>query len=160
MPEDSVVAGPEHVPLTTVTIKLPTFWTDSQEVWLLQAKAQFENKRITTSQTKFTHCIASPLQDVTCRLLDLVRSPQADHKALWRRLIQIYTFNDFQRYQTLQSLPLLSDQSPSELIDKMLLLFPRMRSQVFSSRVYSLGVQLMSLVHLLSESINDPCGMA
>jgi len=94
MPEDSVVAGPELVPLTTVTIKLPTFWTDSQEVWLLQAKAQFENKRITTSQTKFTHCVVSPLQDVTCRLLDLVRSPQ------------------------------------------------------------------VSLVHLLSESINDPCGMA
>ena len=34
----------------------------------------------------------------------------------------MYTLSDFQRYQALQSLPLLSDQRPSELVDKMLVL--------------------------------------
>ena len=53
------------VSLTTVSVKLPTFWTDSPEVWFIQAEAQFEVKRITT-------CLAALPQDVACRLLDLV----------------------------------------------------------------------------------------
>ena len=36
----------------------------------------------------------------------------------------MYTLSDFQRYQALQSLPLLSDQRHSELLDKMLVLLP------------------------------------
>ena len=36
----------------------------------------------------------------------------------------MYMLSDFQRYQALQSLPLLSDQRPSELMDKMLVLLP------------------------------------
>ena len=123
MPEDVSATGPDPVPLTTVSVKLPTFWTDSPEVWFLQAEAQFKNKRITLSQTKFTHCIAFLPHDVACRLLDLVSAAPSDpYKALRRRLIQMYTLSDFQRYQALKSLPLLSDQRPSELMDKMLIL--------------------------------------
>ena len=66
-----------EVPLTTVSVKLPTFWTDSPEVWFIQAEAQFEVKRITTSRTKFNHCLAALPQDVACRLLDLVGAPPA-----------------------------------------------------------------------------------
>ena len=88
------------VPLTTVSLKLSTFWTDSPEVWFIQAEAQFEVKRITVSQTKFNHCLAVLPQDVACRLLDLVRAPLADpYEALRSRLIQMYTLSDFQRYQ-------------------------------------------------------------
>ena len=43
MPEDVSAAGPDPVPLTTVSVKLLMFWTDSQEAWFLQAEAQFEN---------------------------------------------------------------------------------------------------------------------
>ena len=63
---------PDLIPLMTISMKLPTFWTDSPEVWFIQAEAQFENKRISASLTKFTHCVASLPQDVACRLLDLV----------------------------------------------------------------------------------------
>ena len=81
----------EVIPLTTVSVKLPSFWTNSQEVWSIQAEAQFENKRITFSCTKFTHCVD----------LDLVREPPTKpYEALWRRLIQMYSLQD------LQSLPL------------------------------------------------------
>ena len=88
------------VPLTTVSLKLSTFWTDSPEVWFIQAEAQFEVKRITVSRTKFNHCLPVLPQDVACRLLDLVRAPLADpYEALRSRLIQMYTLSDFQRYQ-------------------------------------------------------------
>ena len=72
MPEEEVVA---QLPLTTLSVKLPSFWTDSPEVWFLQAEEQFENKGITVLRTKFTHCVAALPQDVACRLLDLVRAP-------------------------------------------------------------------------------------
>jgi len=44
----------------------------------------------------------------------------------------MYTLSDFQRYQALQSLPLLSDQHPSELMDKMHMLLSKPRSLDFS----------------------------
>ena len=58
-----------HIPLTTVSVKLPT-------------EAQFENKRITSSRMRFTHCVATLHQDYACRLLDLVRAPRLNHMKL------------------------------------------------------------------------------
>ena len=66
------------VPLTTVSVELPSFWTNSPEVWFIQAEAQFEKRRITASHTKFTHCVAALPQDVAFRLLDLVRAPPTE----------------------------------------------------------------------------------
>ena len=101
--------------LTMVSIKLPTF----------QAEAQFTIKCVTTSMTKFHHCIAALPQDVATRLIDLIRDPTADpYTTLRARLVQIYTLTNFQRYQALQSIPVLTDQRPSELMDKMLVLLP------------------------------------
>ena len=68
----------DQVSLTTVSIKLPTFWTDSPEVWFLQAETQFAIKRVTTSLTKFHHCIAVLPQDVATHLIDLIHNPTAD----------------------------------------------------------------------------------
>ena len=90
--------------LTMVSIKLPTF----------QAEAQFTIKRVTTSMTKFHHCIAALPQDVATRLIDLIRDPTADpYTTLRARLVQIYTRTNFQRYQALKSIPVLTDQRPS-----------------------------------------------
>ena len=110
-------------PLTTVSVKLPIFWTDSPSVWFLQAEAQFEDNKITFSRTNISHCIATLPQDVACRLLDLVKGPPpgGPYKALRRRLIQMYWMSDFQRHhQALHSLSLLS----SELMDIMLIVLP------------------------------------
>ena len=66
------------VPLTTVSVELPSFWTNSPEVWFIHAEAQFEKRRITAFHTKFTHCVAALPQDVASRLLDLVRAPPTE----------------------------------------------------------------------------------
>lgn len=108
------------VPLTAVSMKLPTFWTDSPEVWFLQAEAEVENKRINLSRTRFTHCVGTRPQDVACRLLELVGAPPAEpYEALRKPLIQMYFLCEinFQRYQARQSLLLMSDQWLSELTD-------------------------------------------
>ena len=98
------------IPLTKVC-ETSILWTDSQEVRFLQAEAQFEVKRITASHTKFTQFVASLSQDVAFRLLDLVCAPPAKpYEVLRRRLIQMHSLSDLQRYQALQSLPLLYEQ--------------------------------------------------
>ena len=47
----------------------------------------------------------------------------------------MYSQSDFQRYQALQSFPLLSDQHPSELMAKMLVLLPEDEKPGFFSEV-------------------------
>ena len=84
-----------YVPLTTVSVKPPTFWTDSPEVWFLQAEALVENKRINLSRTRFTHCVGTLPQDVACRLQELVGAPTAEpYEALRKPLIQMYSLCD------------------------------------------------------------------
>ena len=142
------------LPLTTFSVKLPNFWTDSPEVWFIQSEAQIENKQITTSRTKFTHCVAVLPQDVACRLLDLVRAPPADsYEALRRWLIQMNSLSDFQHYQALPSFPVLSVQRPSELIDKMLILLPEEEKPGFYFRGLFMDSQPTSdLTYSLSQS--------
>ena len=67
-----------QVSLTTVSIKLPTFWTYSPEAWFQQAQSQFAIKRVTTSLTKIHHCVAALPQDVAICLIDLVCNPPAE----------------------------------------------------------------------------------
>jgi len=160
---DGGVSNPDgQGSLTTVSIKLPTFWTDSPEVWFLQAESQFAIKRVTASMTKFHHCVAALPQDVATRLIDLIRNPSADpYTALRARLVNMYTLSNFQRYQALQSIPVLTDQRPSELMDKMLVLLPEDEKPGF----FFLGLFMDRLPadirsHLLTESIADPRKMA
>ena len=93
---DEVSSPPDgQLSLTTVSIKLPTFWTDTPEVWFLQAEAQFAIKHMTTSLTKFHHCVAELPQDVATRLIDLIPNPTSDPYATLRTcLIQMYTLSN------------------------------------------------------------------
>ena len=70
--------------LTMVSIKLPTFWTNSLLVWFHQAKSQFAIKCVTTSLTKFYHSVAALPQDVATPLEYLVRNPPAELYAALR----------------------------------------------------------------------------
>ena len=73
----------------------------------------------------------------------------------------MYSLSDFQCYQALQSLPLLSDQRPSELIDNMLILSPEDEKPGFFFRGLFLDRLPADIqAHLLSESISDARGMA
>ena len=73
----------------------------------------------------------------------------------------MYTLSDFQLYQALQSLPIFYDQHPSELMDKILILLPEDEKPGFFFRgLFMDRLPADIRAHLLSESINDPPGMA
>ena len=63
MPKDygnvRVQAEPSSLDLlNTVSVKVPAFWPDSAETWVVQVEAQFALKGVTDSLTKFYYCIS------------------------------------------------------------------------------------------------------
>ena len=64
--------------LNAVAVKLPPFWPDNIETWLVQAESQFHLKGVTSSQTKFDYFVQSMSQTDTIKVLDLIRAPPAD----------------------------------------------------------------------------------
>ena len=66
MPGDpAVVEEAENVPtalstadlLAAVAVKLPPFWPDHIETWLIESELQFRLKGVTCSQTKFDYFV-------------------------------------------------------------------------------------------------------
>ena len=142
-----------------VALKLPLFWPDSAEVWFAQAEAQFNIKGIVSSTTKFYYCVAALSQEVASQLLDLIRTPPSSepYEVLKSRLVKTYALNDYQRFESLVSLPLTGDQKPSHLMNRMLALLPEDYKPGFILR----GLFLRRLpaevrAHLLQDSISDP----
>ena len=58
-----------------VFMKLPVFWPDAAEVWLVQANSQFAICSVTVSKTKFYHSVAVLPQEVASQILDLILAP-------------------------------------------------------------------------------------
>jgi len=142
-----------------VALKLPPFWPESAEVWFAQAEAQFIIKGISSSTTTFYHCVASMSQEVASQMIDVIRAPPASepYEVLKAGLVKTYGLNDYQRFESLISLPLSGDQKPSHLMNRMLALLPEDFKPCFIFR----GLFLRRLpadvpAHLLQEDISDP----
>ena len=84
MPGDPAVLEDTTLALTTtdllnaVAVKLPPFWPDSIETWLVQAESQYCLKGVTSSQTKFDHLVQAMTQSDAVKVLDLIHAPPAD----------------------------------------------------------------------------------
>ena len=63
--------------VAAVSLKLPTFWTEREEVWFAQAEAQFSTRNVTSDQTRFYYIVQALDQDTATRVLDLLRQPPA-----------------------------------------------------------------------------------
>lgn len=113
-----------------VNLKLPQFYTDSPDAWFSYAEAQFNLKRISSQKTRYDYVISSLPTEVANRVIDLIRNIPAEnpYDAVKARLYKIYALSDIQKCEKLISLPGLGDQTPSELLDKMLMYLPETES--------------------------------
>ena len=92
--------------LHSVHVKLPPFWPNNIETWLIQSESQFRLKGVTVSQTKFDHVVQSMSQTDAVKVLDLIRaSPRDDpYGHLKNHLLRMYGLTDYTRFEAISSL--------------------------------------------------------
>ena len=140
---DLLPPPPVPVVAANVALKLLVFWHEAADVWFVQDDAQFAIKSITVSKTKFYHTVASLPQDVAVQILDLIHAPPTGdpYEVLKERLTMLYSLNDYQRFEALDSLLLTGVQKPSHLMNRMLALLPArgLQTRLYSPRVVHLS---------------------
>ena len=112
--------------LAPITVKLPPFWSDNIETWLIQSESQFRLKGITYSQTKFDYVMQAMSQSDTVKVLDLIRAPPATnpYQHLKDCLLRMYALTDYAHFKAVSNVPLSGDLLPSALMLRMLTLLP------------------------------------
>ena len=109
--------------VSSVSIKLPPFWTTRPEVWFRQVEAQFATRSpaITVDLTKFNYVVAA-LDNVTAGEVEaIILSPPTDDKygALKTALISAFGKTQASKDMELLSLSGLGDRKPSSLLRHM-----------------------------------------
>ena len=120
MPGDpAVVQEAKRVPavlsafdlLNTVAVKLPPFWPDNIETWLIQLESQFHLKGVMCNQPKFDNVVQAMSQSDANKVLDLIRAPPANpYRHLKDRLLKMCALIDYDQYEA--CLPLSGDILP------------------------------------------------
>ena len=149
--------------VANVSMKLPAFWPDAEEVWFVQADTQFAIRNVLVNKTKFYHMVAVLPQELASQFLNLIRNPPAGnpYKVLRECLKTLYMLNDYQRFEALVSLPLSGDQKPSHLMDKMLALLSDDYKPDFILRGLFLRRPPINVrSHLLHKKVSDPRALA
>ncbi|KFD62526.1 hypothetical protein M514_09014 [Trichuris suis] len=95
---DTPTTGDLHL-TSALAVKLPPFWPQNAKVWFAQAEAQFGLGRITASQTKFYHTIASFNETVAREVEDLLE-PQGDrpYEHLKQKLMHRFVPTEEERF--------------------------------------------------------------
>ena len=149
--------------LNAVAVKLPPFWPDDIETWLVQSESQFRLKGVTTSQTKFDYFVQAMSQSDAVKVLDLIRDSLTDNPYghLKDILLRMYALTDYALYEANSSLPLYGDMLPSDLMSKLLALLPADHQACFLLH----GAFLKRLpsdarAHLVHDQTSDPLSWA
>ena len=71
--------GTDFPNVSSVSVKLPTFWTHDPELWFLQTESVFNtrNPRVTRDQTKFDHVVTALPADALNAIQNIIRMPAA-----------------------------------------------------------------------------------
>ena len=121
----SEAARVEAARVSAVSVKLPPFWNDKTTLWFAQAEAQFALRNITEQRTKFNHVLAILDSRTAERAMDIIAAPgETAYDDLKVRLTGAFSLSDPEKADRLLDMTGLGDQTPSQLIDRMLMLVP------------------------------------
>lgn len=109
--------------ISSISLKLPPFWSTRPEVWFRQVEAQFATRHpaITADSTKFNHVVAA-LDNATAGEVEaIILSPPTHDKyeALKSALINAFGKTQASKDMELLSLSGLGDRKPSSLLRYM-----------------------------------------
>lgn len=116
---DNASAAPAAV--HTVSLKLPTFWTERPAVWFAQAEAQFLVKGITVDATKHAHVIGALGNEAAAEVEAHILHPPNNNKydGLKASLIDAFGLSQMEKDIALLSLGGLGDRKPTSLLRYM-----------------------------------------
>ena len=92
----AVVLTPADL-LMNVAVKLPPYWPNNIETWLVQTESQFRLKGVTVSPTKFDYVVQSMTQNDAVKVLDLIHAPPTDDPYIHLKscLLRMYGLMDY-----------------------------------------------------------------
>ena len=112
---------PRAASVSAVSVKIPPFWPADPAVWFAQVEAQFSNRGIVQSRTRFDHIIAALSPEVATEVRDLILHPPEEnpYQLLKDALIQRTEASEQRRLQQLLTSEELGDRKPSQLLRRM-----------------------------------------
>jgi len=163
--DDGNLSTPAAHYVTKVAVKLPDFWSDDPDLWLIHADSAFRNAQITQSRTKFDHVIQKLPQNIMVSLRGLILSSSATsstpYEDLKQKLVSSYTLSCWQRVSKVIHHPALGDRRPTALMDAMLPLLPE--DEVPGSLFLGLFLERLPVEmrdHLVAKDFKKPSEMA
>ena len=143
------VIVPEHRPddpaVSSVSLKLPPFWTSDPEMWFQQMEAQFRTRRITAQRTKFDHIVATLSPEFASEVRDFIIQPPTDnpYTALREQLIKQTTASEQRKQQQLFSSEELGDKKPTQMLRRIQQLLGEQASTIDTAFLKELFLQCL-----------------
>lgn len=107
--------------VSTISVKLPEFWTKSPEVWFARVEAQFNTRGISQDQTKYDYVVSSLDINTAEEMQAVLTNPPDDekYKTLKSALIQTFGKSQLQKDFELLNLSGIGDRRPTALLRKI-----------------------------------------
>ena len=126
---------------STVSIKLPPYWSNDPALWFSQVEAQFTTRGITSELTKYAYVVGSLQPEVAQEVCDLLIKPPAEnpYAVLKTELVKRTSASDQQHLHQLLNTEELGDRKPTQLFRRMQQLLgdsqlePSIMKQLFSN---------------------------
>ena len=116
----SASRSPPPTTVSTVSIKLPPFWSADSQVWFAQVEAQFSTRHI-NQRTCFDYVVAALAPEFTTEVRDLLLAPPhtKPYNVIKAQLIQRTAASEQCRFQQLYTAEELGDKKPLQLLCRM-----------------------------------------
>ncbi|XP_045530701.1 uncharacterized protein LOC123718332 [Pieris brassicae] len=120
LPQSHATATQEIAAVTSVTSRIPDFWTDQPRVWFVRAESVLLPQKM-GDDTKFNIVVSKLGKDVIQQITDILFSPPEQDKygALKKKLLDIFEESETRQLQKLISEMDLGEQKPSQLLRRM-----------------------------------------
>ena len=140
------------------SLSLPSFWLERPATWFNMCESAFAVRQITSSVTKYHHCVGKLPAETVATVEDVVNN-YADfadpYTELKRRLCRAYGKTEMQKVNDLLDLPPLGAEKPSVLMDNILSLWPDATTRETSKLLLGLFLRRLPL-QMRSQLANFP----
>ena len=109
------------------SLSLPSFWLERPATWFNMCESAFAVRQITSSVTKYHHCVGKLPAETVATVEDVVNNYAAyadPYTELKWRLCRAYSKTEMQKVNDILDLPPLGAEKPSVLMDNILSLWP------------------------------------